>query len=273
MTMAPSGLVVMLSVATLFLVDIGSRLSLPGWSGVLSVVAQYRADDTYSSRVATGAVLAVRSGRASFASARDLVASTVPTVWYPLLALGAEATSRSSVPVGGGVCAAAVGILLYSHRLKLLSYGVDGKKLGVRRMLRVAYPVLASPLAYRLIFYCAYSSLLLLFGYRFMRSAGLLSWIALGFIFAAEIWFLGLQFSWDPEVTSTTIRLRWIAAGVVTVLQAYFWGEDNRGGKLVEPKPYKLSGWSHVGGGAPYASRYIVEYGDDEGGFHTTWRG
>lgn len=272
--MAPSGLVVMLSVATLFLVDIGPRLSLPGWSGVLSVVAQYRAQDAYSSRVAARAVLAVRSGRANFASARDLVASTVPTVWYPLMALGAEAASGSSAPLGGAVCAAAVGILLYAHRLKLLSYGADGTNLGVRGMLLVAVPVLLSPAAYRLLFYCAYSSLLFLVCRRFLRDSSPLTWLAVAVIFAAEVWFLGVDHGLDPGVTSAAARVRWIAAGVATVLQAYFWGEDNRGGKLVDPRPYTLSGWSHARGGiTAYASRYIVEYGDDEDGFSATWRG
>lgn len=156
-TSAPSGLVMMLSVATIFMVDIGSKLSLPGWSGVVSVIAQYRADETYSSRVATKAVIAVRSGRANFASVRDLVGSTVPTVWYPLLALAAETSGREA-GWGGVVCIAAVLTLLFSHGLKLQGYGFSSA-IAHSKQFVMAFWLLFSPLSYRIAFYSAFSTI------------------------------------------------------------------------------------------------------------------
>jgi len=290
-TMAPSGLVLMLSIATVFMVDIGSRLSLPGWSGVLSVIAQYRADDTYSSKVATRAVLAVRSGRANFASVRDLAASTVPTVWYPLLALGAEASGRNA-GWGSCICVVAVGSLVYAHGLKLLTYGNTERDKLVKQA-TIAFTVMFYPLTYRLTFYNCITALISWVYVRvvtgsftgnpgFDRPSTRLFYAFFAVGTVVEMSIIGSRYGWDPEVSSTAIRLRWIAAGVVSLIVSYFTGDGVRGGKHQDPERYTLSGWSHVKGDIRFASRYIVDYGSGtgvrtdgevDGNYYTLWRG
>ncbi len=289
--MGPGGLVVMLSIATVFMVDIGPRLGLPGWSGVLSVIAQYRAGDTYSSRVAKRAVLAVRSGRANFASVRDLAASTVPTVWYPLLTLGAEASGENAA-WGSCICSAAVGVLLYAHGLKQQTYGFGWLELFVKQYWS-AVIIIVSPLTYRLGFYSCYTALVSVLYVRLMtgNSFGNLGWeqrstwlfqvlCLVGFV--VEVSVIGSRHGWDPAVGSTAIRLRWIITGLLTMFVSYFMVEGIGGGELKETKRYTLNGWSHADGGSIKASRYIVEYGngtgvrtdgENDGDYFTMWRG
>ena len=293
-TMAPTGLVMMLLVATIFMVDKGSRLGLPGWSGVLSVIAQYRADDTYSSMVATNAVLAVRLGRANFASVRDFAASTLPTVWYPLLALAAETSGRNAA-WGSCICVVIVGILLIAHGLKLQGRGVHKHQLyakGCYMALSVAF----SPLSYRLMFFTAFTSSSYLIAtvlvngsvssmpdFRRKRNRLLGGIIFVGSL--VEIPLIAIHHGWDPAVSTTAVRLRWIVTGLTSTCTAYVAGDLLRwGNALDDPKPYTLSGWSHMHGGSnDKASRYVVEYGLGEGvctddghdrdGYYTIWRG
>lgn len=291
--MAPTGLVLMLSVATIFMVDKGSRLGLPGWSGVLSVIAQYRADDTYSSSAATEAVLAVRLGRANFASVRDFAASTMPTVWYPLLALGAEVSGRNAA-WGGFICAAAVVILLFAHGLKLRGRGVDNQQLCVKGFVMVI-SVIFTPLTYRLWFYTAFTTSINFMVYRLAtgsfsgipdvrRRSTQVFYGCLVVGSLVEISVIASRHGWDPAASSTAIRFRWIVTGLASLCGAYASGDSIRGGNVLhDPKPYTLSGWAHRHDGSNRASRYIVEYGlgklvltdgdHEENDYYTIWRG
>lgn len=292
--MAPTGLVMMLLVATIFMTDKGSRLGLPGWSGVLSVIAQYRADETYSSMAATKAVLAVRLGRANFASARDFAASTIPTVWYPLLALAAEISGRNAA-WGSCICVVAVGALLNAHGLKLQGRGADKYQVYAKGI-ELALYLAVLPLSYTVIFYSAFTTSIYLIVNGLMNGSftsipdirlkrNQIFWVGIVVGSLVEISIIASRHGWNPAVSTSAIRLRWIVAGLVSTGSTYALGDYLQGGNVLDdPKPYTLSGWSHMHDGSENkASRYIVEYGLGEGvctdGNHernddyTIWRG
>lgn len=287
-----SGLVGSLLCATIFLVDKGHQLGLVGWSGVLSILAQYKADQAYASRVATAAILAVRSGEAKYASQRDLTDSSVPKVWFPLLTLAAE-ISGSNAAWGAVICAVIYTMLLFAHSLKLSSYGLRDLFVAGRVFILAGVAV-GNPLYYRICFYNAYTGIVQCGVMMLERNSGFQMPHAYYFyacvfvVNIAEIAITAKMYGWDPSPVSTSIRMRWVLGWLNTMTITYMYGEVNSYesvSKVDEPTSYTLSGWGHRENGSNEASRYIVEYGSGSGvvseddlhhhreDFYTRWSG
>lgn len=239
-----------------------------GWSGVLSILAQYKADQAYSSRGATDAISAVRSGEAKYASARDLTGSSVPTLWFPLLALAAE-ISGSNAAWGAVICAVIYVILLLAHIRKLSSNGLYNGFVCAKLLILLIVAAF-NPLNYRIGFYSAYTGMVLCVVMFLGRNSGCRIprahyFYACAFVInIVEFIITAKMYGRDPSPVSTSVRVRWILGWLNTMALTYMYGENNSFesiSKVDEPTPYTLSGWEHRENGSNKASRYIVEYG------------
>lgn len=273
-----SGIVAVLMCSIIFLVDKGHQIGLTGWSGVLSVLAQYQADHVYNSKATVEAITAIRSGQANYASDRDLPGSSVPVIWFPLLALAAEVSSSNTI-LGACICLVTCSILLKAHLHKLLGYGFSDSDVLSRAIILLAMVVLY-PLTYRIFFYFAYVNMISQSFIMFVRNTTfrilylfLYQVVFLMFVLM-EIIFTAKRYSWDPSPTSTLLTAKWMFAWWSSISSIYLFVENNgyRSTSKVDDKhePYTLSGWSHRQQGGNKASRYIVEYGSEAVGGEST---
>lgn len=282
-----SGLVGVLVCAVIFLVDKGHRLGLVGWSGVLSILAQYKADHVYASTGASLAIFAVRSGEAKYASARDLAGSSVPTFWFPLLALAAD-IGGDNTAWGACVCVIICAMLVYAHVIKLGSYGLSAK-FWRSTIFSLVFMSAMSPLKYRINFYFSYTGTAELALVILQRHSGFrvphanIVTVCVVIFAIVESVITAEMYGWDPTPISLSVRLRWMLALFSTMGFMYLMGETPVKAVVEDPSPYTLSGWDHRGKGSNKASRYIVEYisGSEVSSendpyledFHTKWHG
>lgn len=282
-----SGIVALLICSIIFLVDKGHQIGLTGWSGVLSVLAQYQADHVYSSKATVEAITAIRSGQANYASNRDLTGSSVPVVWFPLLALAAEVSGRNII-FGACICFLICSILLKAHLHKLTSYGFSDGDVHSRAVVLLA--MVLYPLVYRISFYFAnaltiqQSVMMLVRNTTFKIPYLFLTQVVFFIIGFIEIIVTARRYYWDPSPTSTSLTTKYIFAWWSSMTSIYLFVENNgyRSTSKVGDKhePYTLSGWSHREQGGNKASRYIVEYGSEaiggestRGDYYTKWSG